>query len=101
MNHDDALRLSAAERFLLGDLDEDLREQFEAHFFECAECATDVRAGAAMLDQMKVELAREPVRRLQVVVGREHRQPFFLRPVWLATPIAAGRPWPRPPLAHV
>jgi len=89
MNHDDALRLSAAERFLLGDLDEDLREQFEAHFFECAECATDVRAGAAMLDQMKVELAREPVRRLQVVAGREHRQPFFLRPVWLATAIAA------------
>ncbi|MGB8537270.1 MAG: zf-HC2 domain-containing protein [Acidobacteriaceae bacterium] len=70
MNHNDALRLSAAERYLLRDLDEDLRDQFEAHFFECTDCANDVQSGAAMLDQMKIELAREA------------KKLFFLRPAW-------------------
>ena len=89
MNHDDALRLSAAERYLLRDLDEDLREQFEAHFFECSDCATDVRSGAAMLDQMKMELAREPATLLKVVDGRAPKKLFFLRPAWGAAAIAA------------
>jgi hypothetical protein len=80
MNHDDALRLSAAERYLLRDLVEELRDQFETHFFECTDCANDVRSGAAMLDQMKVELAKEPATRPNVVDGREPKKFFFLRP---------------------
>jgi hypothetical protein len=89
MNHDDALRLSAAERYLLRDLDEDLRDQFEAHFFECTDCATDVRSGAAMLDQMKIELAKEPATRLKVADGREPKKLFFLRPAWATAAVAA------------
>jgi hypothetical protein len=89
MTHDDALRLSATERYLLRDLDEGLRDQFEAHFFECADCAADVRSGAAMLDQMKVELAKEPATRLKVVFVREPKKPFFLRWAWAAGAIAA------------
>jgi hypothetical protein len=89
MNHDDALRLSAAERYLLRDLDEDLRDQFEAHFFECTDCATDVRSGAAMLDQMKIELAKELGTHLKVVEGRKTKKLFFLRPAWAAAAIAA------------
>jgi hypothetical protein len=89
MNHDDALRLSAAERYLLRDLDEELRDQFEAHFFECTDCASDVRLGAAILDQMKVELAKEPATRLKVVDGREPKKLFFLRLAWAAGAIAA------------
>jgi hypothetical protein len=89
MNHDDARRLSAAERYLLRDLDEDLRDEFEAHFFECTDCATDVRSGAAMLDQMKVELAREGAAGVKAVDGREAKKLFFLRPAWAAGAIAA------------
>jgi hypothetical protein len=84
MTHDDALRLSAAERYLLRELDEDLRDQFEAHFFDCTVCAADVRLGAAMLDQMKIELAKEPATRLKVADGREAKKLFFLRPAWAA-----------------
>jgi hypothetical protein len=89
MNHNDALRLSAAERYLLRDLDEDLRDQFEAHFFECTDCANDVQSGAAMLHQMKIELAREPATRLKVVDCREPKKLFFLRPAWGSAAIAA------------
>src|SRR6266446_8022625 len=44
MDHQEALRLQAAEKYILGELTADLREQFEEHYFECPECATDLRA---------------------------------------------------------
>ena len=50
MDHSEAVRLGAAERYLLGELPPDLREQFEDHFFGCLECAQDVRAGAVFVD---------------------------------------------------
>ncbi len=44
MDHQEALRLQAAEKYILGELTADLREQFEEHYFDCPECATDLRA---------------------------------------------------------
>jgi hypothetical protein len=85
MNHDDALRLSAAERYLQRDLDKGLRDEFEEHFFACADCAADVRLGAAMLDQMKVELAKQPATRLKVVTG-----PVKLSFLWPAAAAAVA-----------
>ena len=94
MNHDDALRLSASERYLLGDLDEDLRDQFEEHFFDCTICAIDVRSGAAMLDQMKIDLSRPTVNHEQAKQGlrlmpKERKKLFFLQPAWAVGAIAA------------
>jgi hypothetical protein len=86
MNHDDALRISAAERYLQKDLDDEMRDEFEVHFFECTDCATDVRLGAAMLAQMKIELAKAPVNRLKIV--REPVKLSFFRPA-VAAAIAA------------
>ncbi|HXR15765.1 MAG TPA: zf-HC2 domain-containing protein [Terriglobales bacterium] len=60
MDHSEAIRLMAAEKYLLGELAPDSREQFEEHFFECQECALDVRAGAALVEHSKVVLS-EPV----------------------------------------
>jgi anti-sigma factor RsiW len=50
MDHSQALGLHAAEKYLLGELAPEVREQFEAHYFECGECANDVKAGAAFID---------------------------------------------------
>lgn len=44
MDHQQALRLQAVEKYTLGELTADFREQFEEHYFECPECATDLRA---------------------------------------------------------
>jgi len=49
MDHLQAESLGATEKYLLGALDEAEREAFEEHFFDCLECADDVRAAAAVL----------------------------------------------------
>jgi hypothetical protein len=60
MDHTESIRLMAAEEYLLGELTPESREQFEEHFFDCQECALDVRAGAALVEHSKVVLS-EPV----------------------------------------
>jgi anti-sigma factor RsiW len=50
MDHNDAIRLQAAEKYFLGELDATLRDQYEEHYFDCAECALDLRAAAAFVD---------------------------------------------------
>ena len=57
MEHSDAIRLKAAEQYLLGEISGDLRAEFEEHFMSCAECAADLRAGV-----MFVESARDVFR---------------------------------------
>jgi hypothetical protein len=53
MNHDEAIRLKAAEKYLLGELNAELRDQYEDHYFGCAECAQDVRTGAVFIDNAR------------------------------------------------
>lgn len=66
MNHDDALRISASEKYLLNELSSELRAEFEDHFFDCHECAMDVSAGGAFIQQATQELrvpALQPARK--------------------------------------
>jgi hypothetical protein len=58
MDHSEALRLQAAEKYVLGELSLKLREEYEEHYFECEECAGDVRAAAAFGDSAR-ELFRK------------------------------------------
>jgi hypothetical protein len=57
MDHDAVVRHKMTEQYLLGELDPAARDQFEEHFFECADCALDVRAGALFVEESKVVLA--------------------------------------------
>ncbi|HTS36769.1 MAG TPA: zf-HC2 domain-containing protein [Candidatus Solibacter sp.] len=57
MDHNEAVRQNATERYLLDELDPDLRDQFEEHMFDCQECAVDLRAGAMFVEQSKAVLA--------------------------------------------
>ena len=56
MNHSEALKQMAAERYLLDELTPDAREAFEEHVFDCLECALDLRAGAAFVEAAKIQL---------------------------------------------
>jgi len=56
MDHTEALKQMAAERYLLNELEAAEREAFEEHVFECDECAFDLRAGAAFVDEAKAQL---------------------------------------------
>jgi hypothetical protein len=53
MDHSEAKRLKAAEKYLLGELSAELRDQYEDHFFSCTDCAQDVHAGAAFIDNAR------------------------------------------------
>ena len=61
MDHDQAVRQKATERYLLNELDPSLRDEFEEHLFDCQDCALDVRAAAMFVEQSKVVLAEPPV----------------------------------------
>jgi hypothetical protein len=43
MTHEEAVEKRTAERYILGELAEPERDQFEEHFFECIDCADDIR----------------------------------------------------------
>jgi Putative zinc-finger len=61
MDHNEALRQKATEKYLLNELDPDLRDQFEEHLFDCQDCALDLRAAAMFVEQSKIVLAESPV----------------------------------------
>jgi hypothetical protein len=91
MDHSESIRLMAAEKYLLGELAPELREQFEEHFFDCQECALDVRAGAALVEHTKVVLT-EPVAVSPLTVPIPVPAPgwfAWLRPALLVPVLAA------------
>jgi hypothetical protein len=49
VDHQEMARRGTVEEYLLGGLDAGERTAFEEHFFDCPECAADVRAGATFL----------------------------------------------------
>lgn len=93
MNHSEAVQQMAAERYLLGELTPGERDAFEDHYFDCPECALDLRAGAAFVDEAKHQLpqmsteqpARKPAR------TETARRDWFawLRPAFAAPVFAA------------
>jgi hypothetical protein len=91
MEHSEAVRIGAAERYLLGELSPEMREQYEEHFFGCVQCAEDVQAGAMFVDGATDILGLEkdyaPVR----VAQKEPERSWwaaFLRPAILAPAMA-------------
>jgi hypothetical protein len=60
MDHREAVTGGAAERYLLGQMSETEQRAFEEHFFECAECAADVEAGASLAANAAEVFAEEP-----------------------------------------
>jgi hypothetical protein len=53
MTHQQALDGLASERYLLDEMTEVERFEFEAHYFDCAECAEDVRLGEMMRQEAR------------------------------------------------
>jgi hypothetical protein len=56
MDHGEARQQMLAEKYLLNELPPETRDAFEEHFFDCPECAFDLRAGSAFVNEAKVQL---------------------------------------------
>jgi anti-sigma factor RsiW len=59
MDHNQAVRDKATERYLLNELEPEVRDQFEEHLFDCQDCALDVRTAAMFVEQSKTVLSEE------------------------------------------
>lgn len=59
MDHNEAIQMQAAEKYILGELPTALRDEYEEHFFDCAECALDVKAAAVFADTTREVLRQE------------------------------------------
>jgi hypothetical protein len=59
MDHEEALRIQAPEKYLLGEFSDPERDQFEEHFFSCQACAAEVRAGAVFEANARAVFADE------------------------------------------
>jgi hypothetical protein len=90
MDHEMSIKTQAAEKYLLEELQPDEREAFEQHFFECAECAEDVRLAFQFSENAKAVFRQEPrrIREPAPVPARNSWLAWF-RPAVLV-PVAAG-----------
>jgi Putative zinc-finger len=77
MNHQQATQLTAVEKYLLEELTPGERDDFEDHFFDCQECATDLRATAGFIDAAKKEFKTNPVRKPGPVAMKRSRSLTF------------------------
>jgi hypothetical protein len=87
MDHNEAVKNHAAEKYFLGELAGTEREAFEEHFFDCEDCAADVKATAVLVDNVREFLRVAPDRK--VAASRE--TPGFLnwwRPAYSFAAIA-------------
>jgi hypothetical protein len=84
MEHHEAVRTLAAERYLLEEMTDDERDAFEVHYFDCAICADSVRTGAALADGTRRDALSSPVP-LAAAVPSRARGPF-----WSFVPLAAA-----------
>src|SRR6202043_2912051 len=79
MDHNEAVRQKATERYLLDELDPEVKDQFEEHLFDCQECALDLRAAAMFVEQSKVVLRESQMAHVRVPA------PSAVKPGWLAS----------------
>src|SRR5260370_20161250 len=70
MDHDEAVRLQAAVRYVLGELSPSQRDEYEEHYFDCSECALDLKAAVTFVDA-----SREVCRQEAEKVGKKNLVP--------------------------
>ncbi len=91
MDHNQAVREKATERYLLNELDPGVRDQFEEHLFDCQDCALDLRSAATLVEQSKVVLAEKPeavAARVPAAVPAPSGWFAWLRPAFAAPVLA-------------
>jgi hypothetical protein len=94
MDHLDAKRLQAAEKYVLGELPAELRDEYEEHYFDCADCAEDIKAASAFVGASKEIFREEPARVMRVPAAKAASRGFsdwfgWLRPA-IAVPVVAS-----------
>lgn len=82
MEHDDAIRLHSAERYVSGELSPEERDVFEEHFFDCPECAEEVRWGQIFAANARAIARERPAQQYRPGFRETWRAWFSLRPAF-------------------
>jgi anti-sigma factor RsiW len=90
MDHVEAVKTLAIERYLLEEMPQEEREAFEEHFFSCAECAEDARHAATLRDAVRSGLAQVEGARVGV---EERGRVLPLRPARAGWRSSVALPW--------
>ena len=77
MDHNQAIKLDAVERYLLEEMTPQERDDFEEHYFDCHDCATELRATAAFMDAAGQELKANPVPQPKKATNGGNGKSFF------------------------
>jgi hypothetical protein len=93
MDHEMVVQQKTTERYLLNELDSESREEFEEHFFDCPECAFDVRLGCTFVDRTKsvlgkISVAETAASSIRTATRVDRGWLSWLRPVFAAPALA-------------
>jgi Putative zinc-finger len=90
MNHSEVVGHKLVEKYVLGELSSDDREQFEEHYFDCPECASDIKALARIRAASRLILKEDAAAEVSSRERRPDRGWFaWLRPALAVPAIAA------------
>lgn len=87
MDHSEAKNMGAVEKYLLGELSEEESASYEEHFFECRECAEEVKSAAAFVENAREVLADAPATAAAAPATRTEAKPGWLSVFW---PVPSG-----------
>jgi hypothetical protein len=90
MDHQAAIQSTAVEKYLLNEMSSPECDAFEEHYFDCPECAADLRATAAFLDAAKEELKAAPATVPKLEAAGKPRSVLQWKPVLAWTALAAS-----------
>jgi len=103
MDHDTAIRIRAAERYALDEMTADEGAAFEAHYFQCADCAADVKVAVRFQANARKWFENHPQAEPRAVadsgLSAASRFRAWWRPAWLSPALAtvfaalAGYSW--------
>ncbi len=89
MTHEEAVGSQASERYLLGEMSELERFQFEEHYFGCLECAESVKTGARLAAGVRKAYA-EPAQQADHTTEVVRWRRWFQPPAWVPSLAAAA-----------
>jgi len=65
MDHEATIQAHAVDRYLLGQMNELERDEFEEHFFSCTACADEVRTGFLLKENARVVIEEPAPKRIR------------------------------------
>lgn len=90
MDHAEALKQKATERYFLGEMKGPEKDAFEEHFFGCSDCATDIKSTAALMDNAREFFRNEFAAQAARAEKRAQNPGWFawLRPAYAMVAVA-------------